>query len=70
MISGHYFEHMWFVNEQNVCYMKASVICSSKSNIAKITAPYWKPGESEEGDDITMTYFWLISLLDIDEIDF
>ena len=55
-ISGHYFEHMWFVDEQNVlCEGNIiSVKCSSKFNIAKITAPYWNPGEFE-GDDTTMT---------------
>ena len=47
-ICGHYFEHMWFVDEQNVLYEGhiISVKCSSKSNIAKITATYWKPKES------------------------
>ena len=58
-ISGHYFEHMWFVNEQNVLYEGhiTSVKCSSKSSIPKVTATYWKPGKSEGGDDVTMTIF-------------
>ena len=48
--------------------------CSSNSNIAKITATYWKPGESE-GDDVTMIIFaflvdFITSDLYIDEIGF
>ena len=37
-ISGHYFEHMWFVDEQNVPYEGhiISVKLLSKSNIAKL----------------------------------
>ena len=76
-ISGNYFEHMWFVNEQNVLYEGhiTSVKCSSKSKITKITATYWKPGESEEGDDVTMTLFaflvdFIIGDLYIDELGF
>ena len=72
-ISGHYFEHMWFVNEQNVLYEGhiTSVKCSSKSSIPKVTATYWKPGKSE-GDDVTMTIFadFMTGDLYIDEIDF
>ena len=39
-ISGHCFEHMWFVDEQNVPYEGhiISVKLLSKSNIAKLTA--------------------------------
>ena len=32
-----------------------SVKCSSKFKMTKITATYWKPGESEEGKDVTVT---------------
>ena len=51
-----------------------SVKLLSKSNIAKLTATYWKPGESE-GDDVTMTLFaFLVDVITgelyIDEIGY
>ena len=41
-VSGHYFEHMWFVDEQNVLYEghTISVKLLSKFNVAKITYCY------------------------------
>ena len=48
-----------------------SVKLLSKSNIAKLTATYWKPGESE-GDDVTMAFLVevITGKLYIDEIGF
>ena len=59
-----HFEHMWFVDNQNVLYQGhvLSVKCSKRSNMPQITATYWKHDENQdEGDDVTITVyeFWM-----------
>ena len=62
IIIGFHFEHMWFVDNQNVLYQGhvLSVKCSKRSNMPKFTATYmyWKHDENQdEGDDVTMAVY-------------
>ena len=43
IISGHHFEHMWFVDNLNVLYQVhvVSVKCSKQSKVPKVTATDW-----------------------------
>ena len=59
VINGLYFEHLWFVNEENVLYQgKTAVKLSKNCKVYKVTATYWKRGSSQEdGDDVSMTLY-------------
>ena len=68
-----YFEHLWFVNEENVLYQGKIVAVKLSKN--KVTATYWKRGSSQEdGDDVSMTLYeflvdYITDDLYISEID-
>ena len=60
IIIGFHFEHMWFVDNQNVLCQGhvLSVKCSKRSNMPKVTTTYWKHDENQdEGLDVTMTVY-------------
>ena len=58
IIIGFHFEHMWFVDNQNVLYQGhvLSVKCSKRSSMPKVTATYWKHDENQDGH-VTMTVY-------------
>ena len=60
VIDGLYFEHLWFVYEENVLYQGiiVAVKLSKNCKVYKVTATYWKRGGSQEdGDDVSMTLY-------------
>ena len=60
IIIGFHFEHMWFVDNQNVLCQGhvLSVKCCKRSNMPKVTTTYWKHDENQdEGHDVTMTVY-------------
>ena len=60
VIDGLCFEHLWFVNEENVLYLSKIVAVKLSKNCKgyKVTATYWKRGCSQEdGDDVSMTLY-------------
>ena len=77
VIDGLYFEHLWFVNEENVLYQGKIVAVKLSTNykMYKVTATYWKRGSSQEdGDDVSMTLYeflvdYITDDLYISEID-
>ena len=77
VIDGLYFEHLWFVNEENVLYQGkiVAVKLSKNRKVYKVTATYWKHGSTQEdGDDVSMTlYEFLVDYISddlyISEID-
>ncbi|KAL5497354.1 hypothetical protein EMCRGX_G013815, partial [Ephydatia muelleri] len=50
VIDGLCFEHLWFVNEENVLYQGKIVAAKLSKNCKgyKVTATYWKRGSSQE----------------------
>ena len=50
VIDGLDFEHLWFVNEENVLYQGkiVAVKLSKNCKVYKVTATYWKRGSSQE----------------------
>ncbi|KAL5491100.1 hypothetical protein EMCRGX_G016322 [Ephydatia muelleri] len=50
VIDGLYFEHLWFVNEENVFYQGkiVAVKLSKNCKVYKVAATYWKRGSSQE----------------------
>ena len=77
VIDGLFFEHLWFVNEENVLYQGKiiAVKLSNNCKVYKVTATYWKRGSSQEdGDDVSMTLYeflvdYITNDLYINEID-
>ena len=77
VIDGLCFEHLWFVNEENVLYQGKIVAVKLSKNCKgyKVTATYWKRGSSQEdGDDVSMTLYeflvdYITDDLYISEID-
>ena len=75
-IDGLYFEHLWFVNEENVLYQGkiVAIKLSKNSKVYKVTATYWKRSSQEDGDDVSMTLYeflvdYITDDLYISEID-
>ena len=77
VIDGLCFEHLWFVNEENVLYLSKIVAVKLSKNCKgyKVTATYWKRGCcQEDGDDVSMTLYgflvdYITDDLYISEID-
>ena len=60
VIDGLYFEHLWFVNEENVLYQGkiVAVKLSKNCKVYKVTATYWKrESNQEDGDDVSTTLY-------------
>ena len=77
VLDGLYFEHLWFVNEENVLYQCkiVAVKLSKNCTVYKVTATYWKRESSQEdGDDASITLYvflvvYITDYLYISEID-
>ena len=63
VIIGLHFEHMWFVNNQNVLYQGhvLSVKCSKRSNMPKVTVTYWKHDENQDEGDVYPTCSYILA---------